>query len=79
MAGADELGGVYRVVHELRVGEVGGVEMLSKSGKTTTTVPAGVGADGWDLVQWMMRPDWKERPSVDEALKHPFWEAPMFF
>lgn len=63
----------------LRVGEVGGVEMLSKIGKTTTTSPAEVGTSGWDLIQWMMRPDWKERPTVDEALAHPFWEAPMFF
>ena len=64
----------------LRTGGVGGVEMLEKAGKPgTDPALAGAGTSGWDLLAWMMRPNWQDRPSAADALKHPFWSCPMFF
>ena len=55
----------------IRIGGVGGVEMLD--------VADGAGNSGWELIAWMMSPIWEERPTAEEALKHPFWAAKMFF
>lgn len=67
----------------LRVGGVGGVEMLDKAGKAAPTSAAALsgyaGQSGWDLIAWMTSPTWEERPTAAQALEHPFWKAPMFF
>jgi len=55
---------------ELRLGGVGGVDVLAVGGE---------GRDGWDLLERMLAARWEERPSAEEALAHPWWEARMFF
>lgn len=53
----------------LRVGGVGGVELLDAGGPE--------GGSGWDLLSRLLHPEWAERPSAAEALEHPFWDAQM--
>ena len=52
----------------LRVGGVGGVELLDTGG---------AGSSGWDLLASLLHPEWDRRPSAAEALAHPFFEAEM--
>ena len=52
----------------LRVGGVGGVELLDTGG---------AGSSGWDLLALLLHPEWAERPSAAEALAHPFFAADM--
>lgn len=54
----------------LRLGGVGGVDVLDVGGE---------GKSGWDLLAAMLAPAWEQRPTAEEALRHPWWEAKMFF
>jgi hypothetical protein len=54
----------------LRLGGVGGVDVLDTGG---------AGKSGWDLLAALLAPDWEQRPTAEEALKHPFWNTKMFF
>ena len=62
----DGLRGYLDAEDGLRVGGVGGLEMLGKGG-------------GWELLTSLMHAEWDERPTAEEALAHPFWSAPLFF
>ena len=61
----------------LRLGGVGGVDVLAVGPKKAGVVTAG--SSGWDLLAALLAPDWQQRPSAEEAAKHPFWTAEMFF
>jgi len=52
----------------LRIGGVGGVELLDTGG---------AGSSGWDLLALLLHPEWDQRPSAAEALAHPFFDAEM--
>ena len=54
----------------LRLGGVGGVELLDVGGP---------GKSGWDLLEKLLAPVWEDRPTSEEALKHPWWKERMFF
>lgn len=60
----------------LRIGGVGGVEMLDAGG-------ARLGGEfvtqssGWGLLSRLLAPAWEDRPDAAEALSHPFWTAAM--
>lgn len=47
---------------QLRIGGVGGVDVLD-----------GHERSGWDLLGRMMAPSWEERPSARGCLRHSFW------
>lgn len=48
---------------------VGGARLLDAGGDD---------GSGWDLLAKLLACDWQDRPTAEEALRHPFWEAPMF-
>jgi serine/threonine protein kinase len=50
----------------LRLGGVGGVDVLDVSG-----------GSGWELLAAMLSAEWEHRPSAEEALQHRFWEATL--
>jgi len=54
----------------LRLGGVGGVDVLDVGGP---------GKSGWHLLEGLLAANWKERPSAEEALQHPWWKHKMFF
>jgi len=69
-----------------RDGRVGGVELLDAGGKSSSgggteadaNADAGVPrGSGWELLGRLLSAEWDERPSAEEALAHPFWEATM--
>ena len=52
---------------ELRIGGVGGVDVLDANG-----------GEGWDLLGRLLHPEWEMRPTASEALQHPFWTKELF-
>ena len=65
-----------------RDGRVGGVELLDAGGQSSgggdADADAGVPrGSGWELLGRLLSAEWAERPSAEEALAHPFWDAVM--
>ena len=51
----------------LRIGGVGGVDVLDANGGL-----------GWALIETLMHPTWQSRPTAAEALRHRFWSEDIF-
>ena len=46
---------------------VGGVDVLDAND-----------GGGWDLLVALLRPEWQQRPTAEEALRHRWWNEDLF-